>query len=315
MTFETILVSGPRPHVSVVTMNRPEAGNAKNTRMGEELLAVWRGLHGTPSDVRCVILTGAGNRHFSTGGDLKQRRRMTDAEWRQQHAIFEAGRDALLAVPIPVIAAVNGHAYGGGCENALACDFIYAADTARFALPETTLGIMPGGGGTQFLPRAAGDLAVLAVSIDSGETPAQAAAAKRDEAARAATDPSGWHFLTGQSAEVAQSVGFPSRHDDRTAQYLHPAGLVVLTPGGVVSSYLLGVGYTGAQLREAVARAAAAGVAPAPAPLLLLCFHYDPSTGRYSLDVMRAVQAAGALTVLVLGVWLGVTHLRRRRPA
>ena len=159
MSYETILIETPRPHVRLITLNRPESANAKNTRMGEELLAAWTAIAGEvegADGVRCVVLTGAGSRHFSAGGDLKERRGMTDAAWRHQHAIFERGRDALLACPVPVIAAVNGDAYGGGCETVLACDFAYAATTARFALPETTLGIMPGSGGTQFLPRASG---------------------------------------------------------------------------------------------------------------------------------------------------------------
>ncbi len=82
---------------------------------------------------------------------------MTDAQWQAQHEIFERQYWTLLDCPMPVIAAVNGHAYAGGLELLLACDFAYAVKTARFALTEVTLGIMPGAGGTQLLPRAVGE--------------------------------------------------------------------------------------------------------------------------------------------------------------
>jgi enoyl-CoA hydratase len=155
--YETILTETIRPHLLLVTLNRPEVGNAKNTQMGLDTLDVWTSLINDPGDVRCVVLTGAGEKIFCAGGDLKQRKGMTQAEWQHQHEIFERSRDALMDSPVPVIAAVNGHAYGGGCETVLACDFTYAVRGARFALPEVTLGIMPGAGGTQFLPRAVGE--------------------------------------------------------------------------------------------------------------------------------------------------------------
>ena len=82
---------------------------------------------------------------------------MTDEQWTRQHVIFERMVRALIDCPVPIIGAVNGAAYGGGCEIAGCCDFLYAAETARFALTEVTLGIMPGGGGTQTLPRAVGE--------------------------------------------------------------------------------------------------------------------------------------------------------------
>ena len=107
-TYETLLVETPRPHLLRVTLNRPEVGNAKNTQMGLDTLDLWTRLIDHPGEVRCVVLTGAGDRIFCAGGDLKQRKGMSQAEWQHQHEIFERARDALLEVPVPVIAAVNG---------------------------------------------------------------------------------------------------------------------------------------------------------------------------------------------------------------
>jgi enoyl-CoA hydratase/carnithine racemase len=154
---ETLRFERPRRHVLCVRLHRPEAANALNTQMGAELKQVWDALYVDQQDVRCVVLTGAGEKAFCAGGDLKQRNNMTDAEWMQQHALFELAMIAMMNCPLPILAAVNGAAYGGGCEFVAAADFAYAAEHARFALTETTLGIMPGAMGTQNLPRAVGE--------------------------------------------------------------------------------------------------------------------------------------------------------------
>jgi enoyl-CoA hydratase/carnithine racemase len=154
-SYET-LVCDTRDQLLIVTLNRPERANALNTQMGRDLLAVFDALLLDPEAMRCVILTGSGTRAFCAGGDLKERNGMPDAVWRSQHAVFEQAFYRLMDCPVPVIAAVNGAAYGGGCELALACDFIFAAEHARFAQTETALGIIPGGGGTQTLARAVG---------------------------------------------------------------------------------------------------------------------------------------------------------------
>lgn len=154
---DTLLLHLPAEGVLQVTLNRPEVGNAINTRMGQELLDLWLALSGDAQGVRCVILTGAGSHIFCAGGDLKERKGMTRAQWTQQHEVFERMSWALVDLPLPVLAAINGHAYGGGLEMALCCDFMYACEHVRFALPEVTLGIMPGMGGTQNLPRAIGE--------------------------------------------------------------------------------------------------------------------------------------------------------------
>lgn len=156
-TYETIRLERPEPEILLVTLNRPAVSNAMNTQMGHDMLEVFTELAADPDHCRAVVLTGAGEKAFCAGGDLKQRQGMTDAQWQAQHLVFERKVRALIECPMPVIAAVNGAAYGGGCEMALACDFIYAAQHARFALTEVTIGIMPGAGGTQTLPRAVGE--------------------------------------------------------------------------------------------------------------------------------------------------------------
>ena len=155
--FETVLVSRQDDHILVVTLNRPAASNALNTRMGLDLMEVFDELSIDLEGLRAVILAGHGDKAFCAGGDLKERNGMSDESWQAQHAIFERMVRAMMGCPIPLIAAVNGAAYGGGCEIAAASDFVYAATSARFALTEVTLGIMPGTGGTQNLARAVGE--------------------------------------------------------------------------------------------------------------------------------------------------------------
>jgi enoyl-CoA hydratase len=141
--------------VVTVTMNRPEQMNAMNTAMGEDLLACFDSFQ-RDSDVRAVVLAGAGDRAFCSGGDLKERNLMTDETWRAQHVIFEQAAFRVLRCPVPVIAAVEGFALAGGCELAILSDFIVAGETAVFGVPETTIGLFPGIGGTQLLPRILG---------------------------------------------------------------------------------------------------------------------------------------------------------------
>jgi enoyl-CoA hydratase/carnithine racemase len=155
-SYRTLNVS-PSADGSVVTveLNRPEALNAMNTAMGEELLRCFDELH-RDRTVRAVVFTGAGAKAFCVGGDLKEREGMTDETWRAQHVIFEAAAARVLHCPVPVIAAVEGFAMGGGCELAVLSDFIVCGETAVFAVPEVTRGIFPGVGGTQLLPRILG---------------------------------------------------------------------------------------------------------------------------------------------------------------
>jgi enoyl-CoA hydratase len=156
VTYRHLLVErSPDGYVVTVTLNRPHQMNAMNTAMGEDLLACFESLARDPL-VRAVVLTGAGDRAFCAGGDLKERNEMTDEAWRAQHVVFEQAAFRLLRCPVPVIAAVEGFALAGGCELAVLSDFIVAGETAVFGVPETTLGIFPGIGGTQLLPRILG---------------------------------------------------------------------------------------------------------------------------------------------------------------
>ncbi len=154
--LRTLAVERIDPHLMIVRFDRPEVYNALNTDTSLDLRDLFGPLAFTPGDLRCIILTGRGDKAFSAGGDLKERLGLDEHAWRAQHAIIEEAAYAILNCAVPVIAAVNGVAMGGGCELALCCDFILAATHARFGLPEVTRGIMPGAGGTQNLPRAVG---------------------------------------------------------------------------------------------------------------------------------------------------------------
>jgi len=158
MTYQTIglePVADAAAGLWLLTLNRPEAMNAMNTQMFIDLRAAMREL-AVRSDARVLVITGAGERAFSVGGDLKERNGMSDETWRAQHQLIEEAFLAVKDFALPVIAAVEGHAHGGGLELALMCDFIVASRSAQFSLPEVKRGILPGGGGVQNLVRAAG---------------------------------------------------------------------------------------------------------------------------------------------------------------
>jgi enoyl-CoA hydratase/carnithine racemase len=155
-TYDTLRVTRTAEGaVATVEMHRPAALNAMNTAMGRDLLTCFDALF-WDKQTRVVILTGAGDKAFCVGGDLKERQGMSDEAWREQHVIFEQAAFRVLRCPHPVIAAVEGFAMGGGCELAVLADFVVASATAVFAVPEVTRGIFPGIGGTQLLPRIVG---------------------------------------------------------------------------------------------------------------------------------------------------------------
>ncbi len=154
--FEFIDVEMQSENTLLVRLNRPEQANSFNTRMAEEIRSVWVYLETHTTNVRCIVLTGTGDRAFCAGADLKERDGMSETDWESQHRIFEAMSYGIMDSPVPTIAAVNGAAVGGGLELLLACDFACAVPGAYLAFPESRMGFMPGVGGTQLLPRRVG---------------------------------------------------------------------------------------------------------------------------------------------------------------
>ncbi|HPM78840.1 MAG TPA: enoyl-CoA hydratase-related protein, partial [bacterium] len=141
--------------VAVVFIDRPKALNALNSETLKELTGAFEKV-GKDKKIRVAILTGGGEKAFVAGADISEMMRFTPVK---AEAFAKLGQELLLAIeqcPKPVIAAVNGFALGGGTEIAMACDFIYASEKAKFGQPEITLGIIPGFGGTQRLPRLVG---------------------------------------------------------------------------------------------------------------------------------------------------------------
>jgi enoyl-CoA hydratase len=147
-------------NLAFVTLNRPGAMNAFNYDMLVELGQITESIRINP-DIRVVIFTGSGDRAFSVGADLKERKTLTDLQVKRN--LYKIGEvfSAIENLPQPTIAMMNGFAFGGGMELALACDFRIAADTALMGLTETGLAIIPGAGGTQRLPRLIGEAKAL----------------------------------------------------------------------------------------------------------------------------------------------------------
>ena len=153
--MSTVSTSRPGDGIAQITLSRPEAMNAISSAMAAELTRACAELAAAP-EVRVVVFGAAGERAFCAGADLKERAGMTDADIMRQRPVIRAVFGALLALPQPAIAAVHGFALGGGCELALSCDLVVADETATFGLPEVTVGLVPGGGGTQLALRRLG---------------------------------------------------------------------------------------------------------------------------------------------------------------
>lgn len=148
-----VVLSEKRGRVGLVTVNRPEALNAVNTDVMRGLVAAVGALD-ADADIGCIVITGAGEKSFVAGADIKE---MADKSYMDMFmADAQSMWEVFAATRTPMIAAVNGFALGGGCEIAMMCDFIIASEAARFGQPEIKLGVIPGWGGTQRLTRAVG---------------------------------------------------------------------------------------------------------------------------------------------------------------
>jgi enoyl-CoA hydratase len=171
VSYETLIVETPADGVALIRLNRPQALNALNSQLLGELSQALDAAEGDEG-VRCVVLTGS-DRAFAAGADIKE---MSDKSYAQMFAsdFFGPAARRIEQFRKPIIAAVAGYALGGGCELAMLCDFIIAAETAKFGQPEINLGVMPGIGGTQRLPRAVGkakamDMVLTARMMDAAE--------------------------------------------------------------------------------------------------------------------------------------------------
>lgn len=153
MTFDTLLVTIENG-IATIVINRPDKRNALNASVRREIIEALDALR-TQNEARVIVFTGAGEKAFIAGADIGEFAERTPVE---QRAVMEERRvfDEIAAFPKPTIAMINGYAFGGGCELALACDLRIASDRARFGQPEILLGIIPGGGGTQRLARLVG---------------------------------------------------------------------------------------------------------------------------------------------------------------
>ncbi|MFG1403092.1 enoyl-CoA hydratase-related protein [Xanthobacter sediminis] len=173
MTYETILVTADGP-VGIITLNRPQALNALDSRITAEVSAAAAALDADDT-VGAIVVTGS-EKAFAAGADIKEIKDKTFAEVYEEQFVT-ATWEGLSRVRKPTLAAVSGHAIGGGCELALMCDIIIASETARFALPETTIGIIPGAGGTQRLTRIVGKAVAMDMILTGRALPAAEALA------------------------------------------------------------------------------------------------------------------------------------------
>jgi enoyl-CoA hydratase/carnithine racemase len=194
-------------HTAEIVLDRPEAMNALSTAMAIRLAEVCAQVAADPA-VRAVVLSATGDRAFCVGADLKERNRMSEADFARQRPVFRRAFGGVRGLPQPTVAAVHGYALGGGCEFALSCDLIVADDTAVFGLPETTVGLVPGGGGTQLALRKLGpgrakDLVFTGRRIDAAEAYRIGLADRLVPAGQARREAAGLAGLIARNSPVA----------------------------------------------------------------------------------------------------------------
>ncbi|WP_036833410.1 enoyl-CoA hydratase [Pontibacillus litoralis] len=169
----TVTLERKGDHIILLTLNRQEAANAFSLQLMDDVIQATKEIN-KMDDIRCVVITGAGDKAFCAGADLKERSTMNERQ--VVDAVHKIGQtvNAVEQIRVPVVAAINGVAFGGGMELALACDIRYSSDMAKMGLTEVSLGIIPGAGGTQRLPRLVGvgkakELIYSAKRIDAHE--------------------------------------------------------------------------------------------------------------------------------------------------
>jgi len=170
-----VRVESPEEGIRVITVDRPEKLNALNSAVIEELSGAFAAAQ-SDTALSCVVITGAGEKAFIAGADIGELAKLTPIEGREHSRRGQALLDRIEQLPVPMIAAINGYAYGGGLELAMACAIRIASENARMGLPETSLGIIPGYGGTQRLARHVGRARALELVLTSekGLTAAEA---------------------------------------------------------------------------------------------------------------------------------------------
>jgi enoyl-CoA hydratase len=247
MSYENILFE-IQEGVGVLTFNRPKSLNALNPKTLEEVAAVIERTKGDNA-IRVLLLTGAGEKAFVAGADITEFGKMNPLEARQ---FAERGQEIffqLEQLAIPVIAAVNGFALGGGCEIAMSCDFIYASENARFGQPEINLGIIPGFGGTQRLSRLVGrakakELCMTAEMIDAKQAMSLGLVSKVFPADQ----------LMGESLKVAKALAAKGRVALRAIKQVIDRGCDVdLKTGCALEAEAFGVCFASQDAKEGVA--------------------------------------------------------------